>query len=79
MYGYNVTRQNVKKLQKTMYVYNVTRQNVYKLQKAMYGYNVTRQNVNKLQTNDVGIKCNSSKCLQLTNTQQMSLYNNDMY
>ena len=33
MYGYNVTRKNVNKLQKAMYGYNVTRQNVNKLQK----------------------------------------------
>ena len=36
MYVYNVTRQNVNKLQETTYGYNVTRQNVNKLQKAMY-------------------------------------------
>ena len=34
MYGYNVTRQNVNKLQKTMNIYNVTRQNVNKLPKS---------------------------------------------
>ena len=45
MYVYNVTHQNVNKLQITMYQYNVTHQNVYKLQKTMYQYNVEQATV----------------------------------
>ena len=55
MYQYNVTYQNVYKLQNTVYQYNVTHQNVYKLQKTMYQYDVTNTNVYKLQKKDVSI------------------------